>query len=1028
VEGALAALRKVKPDVGTIAGVRHQFVTGTVCLKAGKRKEALAAFAQAGAGAAALGWTQVGWVALRQAGEEAWLQRDVEAMRAHLEKAVEMSLAGGKKVIAGALLSSLGSHLRDAGDAARSLPYFDRAIEIHEDLGPPSELANDLQGKAQAIAQLGKYAQAIEIERRALAICLSAGHRGGEAVSRAHLGEFLHRAGTPKEAIVELDAALAIVREEGDASRTATVLLLRGAVLRRTERIDEARADYEAAIAILENGGPSDQLANAWNGLGNQLHETGSVREGLAYRRRALEYYEKTGKRTALSTALMNVGMSHFALGEVAKALEHLERSVAISEEIGDERGLATTLLNLANVRTTLGDADRAYAALEKAVGILRGLDTPLERGAALLNLAALEIGRGELAKAEARLEEVIALAVAAGDRHLEATAQQNLGDARAARGDFEGAKSAYLKAYAAGDSPLSRQLRVVSMAALAGIRWQEGQREEAFADMGRAVEAARALGQPETLLGTLQNRAILGLNLGRNDEALATAREAISLLPPLLARLGEEEEASGRSTWATLFDVGIVAAARLGRPDEVLHVIEEGRAVAFLEGLRMRDALLDVAVPPELRAEDRAAAAAETAAARRLRKAETAGPGPETEQLREDWRRARERADDVATRLQRAARSAADVVAHEPIPLERLQGCLAPDEALLLYHAGEKTALCLVVGNDGAHTVDLGDAAEVERAAREATAAGSAGIPEAAIQTLRAKLVAPLALPDAVKRVVVSPHGALAYVPFCLLVGEREVSWLPSATTLTVLQRQKAPPGKKVLALGDPDYGTKSATVLAARERSGLTQARLPATRDEAKAVGDTVLLGQDASERRFREALAKEQRWRAVHLACHGVINPDRPMLSALALSASDEDDGLLSANEVVRLRIPADLVVLSACETAKGKVYAAEGIFGLTRAFMFAGAPRVIVSLWKVDDRATQLLMEEFYVAWKKEGLPAGEALRRAQDRLRRREEETVDLEASRAARREVRVKTRPYENPRFWAGWALWGLSR
>jgi CHAT domain-containing protein len=126
---------------------------------------------------------------------------------------------------------------------------------------------------------------------------------------------------------------------------------------------------------------------------------------------------------------------------------------------------------------------------------------------------------------------------------------------------------------------------------------------------------------------------------------------------------------------------------------------------------------------------------------------------------------------------------------------------------------------------------------------------------------------------------------------------------------------------------------------------------------------------------------------------------------MLSSLALSPSGDDDGFLTALEVFRLRCPADLVVLSACETGKGKVYRAEGIIGLTRAFMLAGAPRVLVSLWKVDDEATAALMGRFYEAWRK-GVPTARALREAQEFVRGQEK---------------------WRHPRFWAAWSLWGLG-
>ena len=181
-----------------------------------------------------------------------------------------------------------------------------------------------------------------------------------------------------------------------------------------------------------------------------------------------------------------------------------------------------------------------------------------------------------------------------------------------------------------------------------------------------------------------------------------------------------------------------------------------------------------------------------------------------------------------------------------------------------------------------------------------------------------------------------------------------------------------------------------------------------LPATRNEVETIGTKKLLGPQASEKGFREAVGASEGWRAVHLACHGLVNVEHPMLSSLALSRSGEDDGFVTALEILRMQIPADLAVLSACETGKGKIVKGEGIVGLTRTFMFAGAPRVICSLWKVDDEATQSLMIKFYELWNPKegkGLGAAAALKQAQAHIRAQKK---------------------WAHPFYWAAWALWGL--
>jgi CHAT domain-containing protein len=214
------------------------------------------------------------------------------------------------------------------------------------------------------------------------------------------------------------------------------------------------------------------------------------------------------------------------------------------------------------------------------------------------------------------------------------------------------------------------------------------------------------------------------------------------------------------------------------------------------------------------------------------------------------------------------------------------------------------------------------------------------------------------------------------------------------------------------VLAVGDPDYDVGRTAETAQQgaadgsvARGRMTLRRLPATGDEARAVGDVVLTRGAATESGFWAALAQRPRWRAVHIAAHGLADTGQELRSGIALTPSAQDDGLLSVLDVYRAGVNADLVVLSGCDTGMGRHLATDGYFGLSQAFLLAGAPRVLVSLWPVDDRATAALMTHFHASFRK-GTPAARALREAQDAVR---------------------ATPGWEHPSYWAAWVLWGLA-
>jgi len=196
--------------------------------------------------------------------------------------------------------------------------------------------------------------------------------------------------------------------------------------------------------------------------------------------------------------------------------------------------------------------------------------------------------------------------------------------------------------------------------------------------------------------------------------------------------------------------------------------------------------------------------------------------------------------------------------------------------------------------------------------------------------------------------------------------------------------------------------------------ERGSLS--RLPFTRDEAEAILAVAPTGQSAKVLDFKAnrataTSAELSRYRIVHLATHGVLNTEHPELSGLVLSLVDEQgkpqDGFLRLHEVYNLNMPAELVVLSACQTGLGKEIKGEGLVGLTRGFMYAGAKRVLASLWNVNDSVTAQLMKRFYQGLLVKELPPAAALRAAQVEMWKRQQ---------------------WRSPYYWAAFVLQGEWR
>jgi CHAT domain-containing protein len=359
---------------------------------------------------------------------------------------------------------------------------------------------------------------------------------------------------------------------------------------------------------------------------------------------------------------------------------------------------------------------------------------------------------------------------------------------------------------------------------------------------------------------------------------------------------------------------------------------------------------------------------------------------------------------------------------------LQQLQKEIAGSPTLLLeYSLGEKMSFLWAITGSTFRSFELPKGSSVEALARQAYRAISAADADAgpgseeAVADLSRTLLGPVARELGSKRLVIVAPGTLQYVPFAALpsplhpheplVVRHEIVNLPSASTMVLLRRNPRAwaTNPKVLAVvADPVFSTDDprlagagtaqtgATVAMTQERSvaGFEHPSLPRltfTRREAEAIlallppsAGFSALDFDASRATIMSGAMSQYRF--VHIASHGLVNAIHPELSSIVLSLVDRSghrqDGFLQTTDIYNLKLNAELVVLSACQTALGKEVRGEALVGLTRAFMYAGAPSVLASLWTVSDRSTAKLMTRFYQGMLVEKLRPAAALRDAQ----------------------------------------------
>lgn len=747
-----------------------------------------------------------------------------------------------------------------------------------------------------------------------------------------------------------------------------------------------------------------------------------------------------------LAAALHSCGRSGEALPPALRAVSWLESTT-------DGGARLRALKNLSIIAGASGSHALAISAAEAAVGLAERQGEPSARFAAnaALNDALLRAGRVEDA---ARNWKSLLLA---GNRLSETQRAQgigSLGQCLSQLGDYDGAESAFESAareFATQGLPerllairisLANTLRyagrlreAIAVAARCEIesRASPGLRPYALFELGASLGATRALdaaatllayvateahasGSPDLEIAALTHEAIARYRLTQFDDARRRSSSALDAVLQTMADLSDDMSTSGRAQREDLSAVHVAACRSAGTFALALG-IERCRAVGLLTSIGGARAS---------RASDRTAELQELAE-RAKRAADELGQEvtrhAEAGDLKGDalWALKRRAADALAAadaareRVQREKGLHAAVAPTSFAGPAEVRALLRPGQVFVSICTLDDTAFALVCdrAHDEPRYVDLGETRVFVAACKELREAALNDEPgaEAKARLVGDSLLRRLALPPSTTSVVLSVDAELADVPFGAIAASHPtplaVAMMPSATVWQALRAYPIVKDRPPVVAGISDYGFEYAETTRRVYLSGGRLASLPTAVTEANAAAGAngvLLTNERATEPAVRTAMQDEAGWDVIHVVCHGIVHPKVPALSGLALRPAGTDDGFFDVREVLDLRVRTNLVVLAACQTGLGKVYAGEGIWGLGRAFMLAGAPRVLVSLWKVDDAATTALMSAFHDG-RRAGLASADALRRAQDHVR---------------------ETREWAHPRYWAAWQLWGL--
>jgi CHAT domain-containing protein/Tfp pilus assembly protein PilF len=810
----------------------------------------------------------------------------------------------------------------------------------------------------------------------------------------------------------------------------ANLLWRRGAV----ERAEEL---YDRALSILGRVEPSGPgMAASLMGRGVTALVQGRLAEAEPYMRRALSLEERLAPGTASEArALNNLGSLVKDRGDLLAAEDYLLRSLAIHQRIAPESlNVAGTLHNIGLIHYDRGDPIRAEDYLKRSLELKERLAPGAEISSRTLeSLANIARDRGDFAAAEDLFRRSLALKERQAPRSVGvATVLNNLGNVALDRGDLTSARERYETARGLLEEVAPDGLEMATVLdRLVAVAERLGEAAASDHHAARALTIVERVAPGSAVHAYLLRRiGRLARDRGELDRAATVFAQALDAIESQTRRLGGSDEV--RTAFAgerrPIYVEYIDVLMTLGQSARAFDVLERSRARSLLMMLAERDLVLDGDLSPELKQTTQTLREEEDQLQESLASLNPRGDAAEMDRLRTRQRELRERRTRVIERVRAASPRLAALRYPEALTLEEVRQALDPGTVMLSYQIGTAASRLFVVrrsATDGhedfsVHTIAVGEAALRERVTalrrqieRDADAGkGPAPAFVDGARRLYDLLVAPAERTiAAADRVLIVPDGPLHSFPFAALVrhtGESRpwqyfVEWKSLHTTLSATvyaELRKVAPASSgpstLIAFGEPLYpgptpapaGAVSPEVRGMLRR-GYALTPLSATRAEVQALSRgfgqraTVYLGAEATEGRAK-SLAKTT---YLHFATHGLLDERSPLNSSLALTIpserrTGEENGLLQAWEIFeQLRIDADLVTLSACETALGADVAGEGLIGLTRAFHYAGARTVLASLWRVADVSTSDLMTKIY-ARLRSGMTKDEALRQAQ----------------------------------------------
>jgi CHAT domain-containing protein/Tfp pilus assembly protein PilF len=913
----------------------------------------------------------------------------------------------GESILQGEHYTQIGNYFFLRGKYPKALGYYEKAVETGEKTRNIRRLALYLSNYALTFNYLGKYNRGIEYYNRALEVAKEVSDKIREFKVLRGIGYGYYALGKYSQSLKCYNQALRIAKESANIADE-------GSCLRGIANVHKLRGSYQSAINIYKKALKIAQtVGNKWTegnclySLGGIFYTTGNFSKGLEYSLLALKVAKENGKKALEANCYHNIANIYQSTGNNPKALEYYQLSLKMQREMGTKLMEGLCLHNIGGVYLSQNKYSQAMEHFKQGLTIAQETKMRDSEIQHLEGIAQVHSKLGDYPRSLEFYEKSLKIAKEIGSKNHEASILYNLGKLWFKQKRFDLSLNSF-----------TRSLSIAQDQRLAWVVWAS------YSGLASLYDAQ-----------------------GKYNQALSSYKKAIDIIEGIRAKIQLKEQKSGflmdktkiyESVINLLFELHQKQPS-MNYNKELTYFVEKAKARTFLDGLQENKINLKANLPIQLRDE-------ENKITREFSKIQTALVKPglsksKREELFQLLKRTEDNYQHLVNKIKRNKPEYASIVYPDPCKLAEIQNrLLSRETAIIEYFLGEKNSFMFcITPNDFqvkklSSTKNLNDSIHAylkllsnPKGKNFKGLLAGRHLYKILIHPFREKI-------RGIEYLIIIPDGKLHYLPFeTLVVADSEdktktkylvesykISYAPSASSLINLltRKREAKIKKDLLAFADPVYTFKETPGLKIdAERilrdfyldQGFSLHPLKYSGIEVKKISKLIKKGardiytkHEAKEETVKKLSLKD--YKIIHFATHGLLDEEVVGRSGLVLTLDNDpqEDGFYQVREIYNNRLNANLVVLSACQTGKGKLEKGEGVSGLSRAFLHAGAESVVVSLWNINDKSTALFMTFFY-----EYLVQGK----------------TKVEALRLAK--LKMINNQYSHPYYWAAFVLIG---